>query len=77
MLRNVLYVLEANKNLVSIHKLAADNSAFLECHPNYFVIKDRATRKPLLKGHCHKGLYPLPVESLKLAFGVFKPSLGR
>jgi hypothetical protein len=77
MLRNVLYVPEANKNLVFVHKLASDNSAFLEYHPNYFVIKGHATRKPLLKGRCHKGLYPLQVESLKLAFGAFKPSLAR
>jgi hypothetical protein len=34
-------------------------------------------RKALLKGRCHKGLYPLPVESLKLAFGAFKPFLAR
>jgi hypothetical protein len=76
-LRNVLYVFEANKNLVSVHKLHVDNFVFLEYHPNYFVIKDRDTRKPLLKGCCHKGLYPLPLESLELAFGVFKPSLAR
>jgi hypothetical protein len=77
MLRNILYVPEANKNLASVHKLTSYNSAFLEYHHNYFVIKDCSTRRPLLKGRCHKGFYPLPVESLKLAFGVFKPSLER
>jgi hypothetical protein len=77
MLRNVLYILEASKNLVSLHKLASDNSVFLEYHPNSFVIKDRSMRMPLLKGRCHKELYLLPVESLKLAFGVFNPSLER
>jgi hypothetical protein len=77
MLKNVLYILEANKNLVSVYKLAYDNLAFLEYHPNYFVVKDRATKRHVLKGRCHKGLYPLPVESLKLAFGAFKPSLAR
>jgi hypothetical protein len=81
MLKNVLYAPKATKNLVSVHKLATDNYAFLEYHPNFFVIKDRATRRPLLKGRSHNGLYPLPLKSLKksskLAFGVYKPSLER
>jgi hypothetical protein len=77
MLKNVFYAPDATKNLISVHKLASDNSAFLEYHPDYFVIKDRATRKPLLRGRCHNGLYPLPLKSLKLVFGAFKPSLER
>jgi hypothetical protein len=35
-LNNVLYVPNAQKNLVSVHRLAADNNAFLEFHPNFF-----------------------------------------
>jgi hypothetical protein len=77
MLKNVLYAPGATKNLVSIHKLASYNSTFLEYHHDYFVIKDRATRKPLLRGWCHNGLYPLTLKSLKLVFGAFKPSLER
>jgi hypothetical protein len=80
MLKNVLYAPEAMKDLVYVHKLV-DNYAFLEYHPDFFVIKDRATRRLLLKGRCHNGLYPLPLKSLKksskLAFGVYKPSLER
>jgi hypothetical protein len=75
MLKNILYAPEATKNLVSVHKLAFDNSTFLEYHHDFFVIKNRAMRKLLLKGWCHNGLYPLPLKSLKLAFGAFKPSL--
>jgi hypothetical protein len=41
----------------------------------FFVIKDQATKKSLLKGRYCNGLYPLPLKSLKLAFGVFKPSV--
>jgi hypothetical protein len=37
-LNNVLYVPNAQKNLVSVHRLAADNNAFLEFHPNFFFI---------------------------------------
>ena len=35
-LNNVLYVQQASKSLVSVHKLASDNNVFLEFHPNYF-----------------------------------------
>lgn len=39
-LNNILHVPQAAKNLVSVHRLAKDNSAFLEFHPDYFLIKD-------------------------------------
>jgi hypothetical protein len=31
----------------------------LEFHPNFFLIKDKATRKILHQGRCEGGLYPL------------------
>jgi hypothetical protein len=40
-LKDVLYVPQASKNLVSIHKLARDNHAFFEFHPNFFLIKNK------------------------------------
>ena len=76
-LNNILYVPQVTKNLVSVHKLATDNSAFLEFHPNFFVIKDQATKRPLLKGRCHKGLYPLPLTSSKQAYGATRPSIEK
>ena len=57
-LNNVLYVPQAKKNLVSVHRLAADNNAFLEFHPDFFLIKDQKSKNTLLKGRCYKGLYP-------------------
>jgi hypothetical protein len=39
-LKNILHVPKAKKNLVSVHHLAADNHAFLEFHPNFFLVKD-------------------------------------
>jgi hypothetical protein len=81
MLKNVIYTPDATKNLVSVHKLAADNYAFLEYHLDFFIIRDRATRRLLLKGRCHNCLYPLLLKSLKksskLAFGVYNLSLER
>ena len=76
-LDNVLYVPQANKNLVSVHKLARDNDAFFEFHPSYFLIKDRTTKKVLLRGWCEGGLYPLKSFSNKQAQGVTKLSSSR
>jgi histone deacetylase 1/2 len=71
-LNNVLHVPSTKKNLVSVHKLAHDNNAFFEFHPNFFFIKDQATRRTLLDGTCRGGLYPLPAAALtnKQALGV-------
>ena len=77
-LNNILHVPQAAKNLVSVHRLAKDNFAFLEFHPDHFLIKDQATKNTILRGRCHKGLYPLPsTQSVKQAYGVVKPSLER
>lgn len=58
-LRRILHVPQASKNLLSVHRLACDNNAFLEFHPNYFFIKEQGTRKVILRGQCEGGLYPL------------------
>lgn len=75
-LKNVLYVPQATKNLVYVHKLAFDNYAFLEFHPKFFLIKDQATKKTILRRKCHKGLYPLPSYLIKQACGATKASLS-
>jgi histone deacetylase 1/2 len=76
-LNNVLYVPQAKKNLVSVHRLATDNCAFLEFLPNFFLIKDQATKNTLLKGRCHKGLYPLPASSIRQALSATNASESR
>jgi hypothetical protein len=40
MFNNVLYVLEANKKLVTIQHLASNSEAFIVFGPNYFLVKD-------------------------------------
>lgn len=52
-----------HKNLLSVQKLALDNNVFIEFHPHFFLIKDQATRKTLLRGRSHNGLYPVPISS--------------
>ncbi len=76
-LKNVLHVPQATKNLVSASKLAYDNSVFVELHGKYFLVKDQATRETKLEGRRHKGLYPLPSPSPpKAVYGV-APSFAR
>jgi hypothetical protein len=76
-LNNIFHVPKAAENLVSVHRLTKDNSAFLEFHPDYFLIKDQATKNTILKGPCRRGLYPLPPSTLKQAFGAVKPSFAK
>jgi len=74
-LNNILYAPEARKNLISVHCLALDNSAYLEFHPNFVLVKDQATKNTILRGPCRGGLCSLPSNSpLKQAFGVTRPS---
>jgi hypothetical protein len=50
-LNNILYALEARKNLVSVHRLALDNSAYLKFHPNFFLSRITQRRTQSLEGH--------------------------
>ena len=79
-LKNILHVPQSSKSLLSAHRLAFDNNAFVEIHPNSFFIKDQATRRTLLQGRCRRGLYSLssiPSSSSKQVLGVIKPSSER
>jgi histone deacetylase 1/2 len=78
-LNNILHVPSSAKSLVSVHKLAKDNNAFLEFHPNFFLVKDQETKRILHHGRCKGGLYPLipseeKIESKHEVFGVHVPS---
>jgi hypothetical protein len=44
LLKNVLHILQATRNLASVHRLTSDNDVFLELHPTFFLVKDRSTR---------------------------------
>ena len=62
-LRKILHVPEASKNLLSVHRLARDNDAFLEFYPHRFFVKEQGTRKVIFQGPCEGGLYPLKPSS--------------
>jgi hypothetical protein len=44
-LTNVLHVPHISKHLMSVHKLVSDNNAFAEFHPDFFCVKDKATKR--------------------------------
>jgi histone deacetylase 1/2 len=75
LLKDVLYVPQASKNSVSVHKLARDNHAFFEFHPNFFLINDQTMKTVLRRGPCEGGLYPL--RSNKEAHSIVKPPSSR
>jgi hypothetical protein len=79
-LNQVLHVLNAHKQLVSIHRFTLDNNTFIELHPYSFLIKDQVTKRVLLHGPCRGGLYPLHSISPtvhKLILSAIKPSSQR
>jgi hypothetical protein len=81
-LKNVLHVPSARKNLASVHRITSDNNVFLEFHPKFFLIKDRATKTTLHQGRCEGGLYPLELsqkesKQSKQVFGFGRPSTSR
>jgi hypothetical protein len=61
---NISHVSSALKNLLSTCKLSLDNSAFVEFHPFYFLIKDKAMKKIMLRGPYYDGLYHLVPHSM-------------
>jgi hypothetical protein len=80
-LRNILRVPSASKNLLSAHKIALHNDAFIEFHPSFFLIKDQATKRTLFRGPCHGNLYPLIPTAAKnsknafITIKQFRPSI--
>jgi hypothetical protein len=58
-LNTILYVPEASKNVVSVHRFTIDNHVFMELHPWYFLIKDRASKRVMHHNRVEKGLYSL------------------
>jgi hypothetical protein len=73
-IKNILHVPKTNKSLLSVHRLARDNNAFVEFHPNHFFIKEQGTKRTLFRGRSKGGLYPLKPSSNKQALGAFKLS---
>jgi hypothetical protein len=77
-LKNILDVPDASMILLSAHKITLDNNAYIEIHPFFFLIKDKATQQTMFRGPCEGGLYLLFLVSMgsssKHALVTIKPS---
>jgi histone deacetylase 1/2 len=81
-LKNILYVPNASKNLISAYRLMVDTAAYFELYPKHFSLKDQATKETFLRGRCRGRLFPLPSSSPsahqdKEALAATTPSLER
>ncbi|KAH0740811.1 hypothetical protein KY290_033854 [Solanum tuberosum] len=61
-LTNILHVPSITKCLLSVQRFARDNDVFFEFHPSHFIVKDRASKTPLLSGQSNDGLYSLKLQ---------------
>jgi len=69
-LLNVLHVPKISKNLLSVHKFTFDTNTFFEFHPDYFLLKDRRSKKLLLHGPNSHGLYQFPFFNNKSSLSI-------
>ncbi|KAL5854981.1 hypothetical protein ACOSQ4_004783 [Xanthoceras sorbifolium] len=60
---NILHVPNVTKNLPSISTFTRDNNVVAEFHDDSCVIKDKTSKKVLLKGTLKDGLYQLKLQS--------------
>ncbi|KAL4347943.1 hypothetical protein GQ457_17G007820 [Hibiscus cannabinus] len=66
-LRNLLYVPNITKNLLSVSKFTQDNQVLLEFYPKCCKVKDLLTKKVLLEGSESGGLYQLNLSAFNSA----------
>lgn len=59
LLLNILCVPRITKNHISVSRFTRDNNVIVEFFSNCLLVKDKTTRKVLLKGTLKDGLYQL------------------
>lgn len=72
-LNNILHVPQVTRNLLLVHRFTSDNDVYFEFHPNFFVVKDRATKSHLFQGK-RRGLNPFASTIPRTALLSIKPS---
>ncbi|MDV3143314.1 MAG: GAG-pre-integrase domain-containing protein, partial [Sweet potato little leaf phytoplasma] len=75
-LKNILHVPDIKKNLISIASLTADNNVYVEFHSNYFLVKDKISRRVMLHGTLKRGLYQLDLPSIQTSKSNSQSSLS-
>jgi histone deacetylase 1/2 len=73
-LKGILHVPSVTRSLLSVRRFTLDNKVYIEFHPHFFLVKDRDTKKILLSGWCHGGLYRLDESSIKQVFSGIRVS---
>ncbi|MDV3183805.1 MAG: DDE-type integrase/transposase/recombinase, partial [Sweet potato little leaf phytoplasma] len=71
-LNNILHVPAIKKNMISIASLTADNNVLVEFHANYFLVKDKASRRVMLHGILKDGLYQVELPSIQNPLSLVK-----
>lgn len=62
-LNDILHVPTATQNLLSVSSFTQSNNVSVEFFPNYFLVKDLATKEVLFQGPNDGGLYSLPLDT--------------
>ncbi|PKU73457.1 Retrovirus-related Pol polyprotein from transposon TNT 1-94 [Dendrobium catenatum] len=65
-LKNILHVPALSHNLLSIHKLTADNNCSISFDAHGFTIQDRVDQQILLRGRTRNGLYSISTPIAKI-----------
>lgn len=63
-LKDVLFVLNFTKKLLSLSKLLQDNSILIEFCSHFFVVKERHTMSVILQARLVNGLYMVPSQPI-------------
>ena len=73
-LNNILHAPALSNKIISVSKLCADNTTFVEFYHDFFLVKDQVSKKVLLQGQLVNGLYQVsaaskpPISSLSKVF---------
>jgi len=59
-LNKLLYVPQIQKNLTSVSQFTRDNNIYIEFHSSFFLVKDEATGRVLLRSKPKDDLYIFP-----------------
>ena len=73
-LKEVLYVPDVKKNLISVFRFCNTNRVSVEFFPAHFQVKDLSTGGKLLQGRTKNELYEWPVNSSNISVLVASPS---
>ena len=69
-LHDILFVLDACENLLSVSSFTKTNLVSIELFPTYFLVKDLHTRNVLYQGQSVNGLYSMVPDSIPTTLSI-------